>query len=145
MTPEQIRACVPLLYEVPQPLHVPATPEDIQADRRRWKDSKRSSYAMKHDVEHLLGEYVSNEELIAALRSSLRGGPQIGSPNYLFFVKPKFDLHWLRVKPTVRPKGARMSHWEAYQSALAASGSQQTPQSSPAHSSLQDEPRPCSP
>jgi hypothetical protein len=134
MNPDLIRACVPHLYEV-----VP-----------RRRDKQRSSYAMKHDVEYLLDEYVSNTELKEALMRSI---PHTwGEPNFSFHVKPKFDLFWLRSPPTVRPKGARKSHWEAYQSALAwvkslqgEAGSQQTPLSSPVHSLPQDEQHPCNP
>lgn len=118
MTPETIRACVPLLYEVAPRLPDLFDLTALRADHRKWKNAKRSSYAMKHDVEYLLGRYVSNEELKEALRSSVRYSFEGGTPNYMFVVKPKFDLFWLRVRPTERPKGARKAQWEAYQTAL---------------------------
>ena len=118
----------------------------------------RSSYAMKHDVEYLLNQYVSNEELKNALKDSVPYQADEGDINYHFFVKPKFDLHWLRSPPTVRPKGAKKSHWEAYQVARSlqllvvglsagspSSTPQHTPLSSPVHSPLQDEQHPCNP
>lgn len=104
MEPETIRACVPLLYTQP------ADPSP---------GTYRSSYAMKHDVEHLLERYVSNDDLKGALRDTVYYRSDRGDANFYFCVKPKFDLHWLRSPPTTRPKGARKSHWEAYQFALA--------------------------
>lgn len=141
MKPETIHAAVPYLYEV-----VKTIP----------REKARSSYAMKHDVEHLFNEYCSNDELKDALRDRI--GFNAGrldrwnQSDYYFYVKPKFELFWLRTKPTERPKGGRKTQWEAYQQALAwatqhqasqtapapASGSLGTPQSSPAHSSRVD-------
>lgn len=104
MNPETIKSCVPYLYTVAIDL-IPSR--------------CRSSYAMKHDVEHLLDQYVSNDELKSALADMMyyRGGSPTDN-NLYFAVKPKFDLHWLRSPPKTRPKGARKTHWEAYQTAL---------------------------
>ena len=147
MKTETILAAFPHLYVVAH---------DLVPTRRL------SSYAMKHDVERLLGEYCSNEELKEALREPLlshEGTPnRWGEVNLFFGVKPKFEMFWLMGKPTTRPRGARKSHWEAYQSALAwarqrqasriapppegsatASGSLGTLQSSLARSSREDD------
>jgi hypothetical protein len=107
MKPETILAAFPLLYTL---------------DPRLSDEKARSSYAMKHDFEHLYDEYCSNENLKDALRETvpfLRGHPNTyGEVNLFFSVKPKFELFWLRSKPTERPKGARKAHWEAYLAAL---------------------------
>ena len=109
-TPD-VCAVLPLLYEVSTTSHLGA-------------------YGMKHDVEDVLGRYVSTEELVRAGQVSFitkRGennwsnqvkcdanGRVIG-----FYVKERFPLTWLWNKATTKPKGAKQVHWDAYQAVLA--------------------------
>jgi len=79
--------------------------------------SHRSSYGMKHEVEDLLGKYVSNDDLIRC-GISLGLPHRVGYPNYTFFLKSKFPPMWLTNRVTTRPKGARKDQWAAYQTAL---------------------------
>lgn len=117
MKTESILAAFPYLYELSP-------------------TNSRSSYAMKHDVERLLGEYCSMEELQTALMSSVRferGVPRRdnGPTEWAFYVKPKFEMVWLFNQTTTRPKGARKTHWEAYQTALAWATQHQASHSAP--------------
>ena len=126
MKPETIVSAFPYLYENVRPLH-------------RDYSTTRSSYAMKHDVEHLVDEYCAEQELKDALRDTIPfhvGTPTTyGEVSWGFYVKPKFDLFWLRVKPTSRPKGARLARWEAYQTALAWATQHHASQTAPAPAS----------
>lgn len=95
MTESRILNCLDFLYERPS-------------------KTTRSSYAMKHDVEALMNQYVSNDQLKEALKDCIPYKAGEGDINFHFFVKPKFDLHWLRSRPSVPPKGTRKAHWKAY-------------------------------
>lgn len=106
-----VRAVLPLLYEISKTSHLGA-------------------YGMKHDVEDVLGRYVSTEELVRAGNVSFiakrrydrwdnatkhdANGRVIG-----FYVKERFPLTWLWNKATTKPKGAKQVHWDAYQAVLA--------------------------
>jgi hypothetical protein len=108
---EDVRAILPLLYETDARGHLGA-------------------YGMKHDVEDVLGRYVSTEELVRAGQVSFitrnhhgrwrnqsksdARGRTIG-----FYVKERFPLTWLWNKVTTRPKGAKTTEWDAYQAVLA--------------------------
>jgi hypothetical protein len=101
--------------------------------------NQRSSYAMKHDMEYLFDEYCSDEEVKEAFRDSVPHRPLLpthfGQVSWLFSVKPKFELFWLRSPPSTRPKGARKTQWEAYQTALAWARLHQASHSAPAPAS----------
>lgn len=96
-----IKQVIPLLYNYPAGI-----------PKSQWQ----SSYACKHDVEHLVGTYITNDEFKQA-------GAEFGLdyhtrrlPNYCFAVKPRFPMEWLRELNalTERPRGARNSQWTAY-------------------------------
>lgn len=76
----------------------------------------QSPYGVKHEVETLLGKYVSTEQLIQTAIFARHNYDEDEG----FFAKPKFPMVWLWNKATVRPKGAKKAHWEAYQRAIQA-------------------------
>lgn len=110
-----IKEAIPVLYNYPAGI-----------PKSQW----RSSYACKHDVEHLLGIYFTNDEFkqagvefgllykVGDLTPLQREYHQ--NPNYGFAVKPRFPMEWLRSLKdlTVRPLGARKTEWAAYLDAL---------------------------
>jgi hypothetical protein len=81
----------------------------------------RGAYGMKHNVEDLLGRYVSTEELVRAGQVTHRIRIDNVGRTTGFYVKERFPMEWLWEKVTTRPKGAKTAHWDAYQSALAVS------------------------
>lgn len=107
-----LQAAIPILYNYPAGI-----------PKSQW----RSSYACKHDVEHLLGTYVSNDEFKeagVAFGLLYKVGDltplQRENPNYGFAVKQRFPLEWLRELKDLkeRPCGARKTEWAAYLDAL---------------------------
>lgn len=110
-----IKEAIPILYNYPAGI-----------PKSQW----RCSYNCKHDVEHLVKKYISNEEFkqagvefglphdIWALTRSQMVYRQ--NPNYGFAVKPRFPMEWLATSWDLkeRPKGARKNQWAAYLDAL---------------------------
>lgn len=95
-----IQALVPIFY-------------DIQ------KKPAENSYHIKHDLEYGVFArpdkfYFGNTETIEALVEM--GIPHKAGPlNYLFALKPKFHMDWLRNEPpSQKPKYTRTTEWEAF-------------------------------
>ena len=100
MTDAEIKTAIAFLYDL--------TP---------FRPSHVNSYGLKHEVEDLIGTYVSNED---AIRCGLEMGlaHTAGSPNYIFHIRPKFEMWWLLNNIKTKPRGARKTQWEAYLTAL---------------------------
>lgn len=135
-------AVLPLLYEISE-------------------TGSLGAYGMKHDVEDVLGRYVSTEELVRAGQVSfVKKAPGKEASFYTksddngrttgFYVRERFPLTWLWNKIKTKPRGAKKVHWDAYQAvlaektrratpAVATEAGSHTPQSSPAHSSPADD------
>ena len=91
----------------------------------------RGAYGMKHNVEDLLGRYVSTEELVRAGQVTYGIRVDECSRTTGFYVKERFPMEWLWEKVTTRPKGAKTAHWDAYQSALVVSAQHRASLSAP--------------
>jgi hypothetical protein len=102
-----IKETMPVLYNYPHGI-----------PRNQW----RSSYACKHDVEHLVGKYISNDDFKQMVREAEPAFQFLAfpSPNYMVAVKPRFPMEWLRQSCDLkeRPQGARNTQWSAYLDAL---------------------------
>lgn len=94
-----IQQVIPLLY-TPAP--------------RRHSTYARGSYGLKHEVEHALDFYVSNEELIEAM-VGLGYLHKPGDPNYTFYLKSKFHPSLMFLPH--RPPRTRKAEWEECQNA----------------------------
>ena len=94
-----IQALLPLLYD--------------------WskKTKKRvGSYGGKHVVEHLIDFYITNDEFIEACVGL--GIPHTkGDPNYVFYMKSRFEMSLRSNNTMERPKWCRKAEWDAYLSA----------------------------
>ena len=75
-----------------------------------------AAYRMKHDVENVLGTYVSTKLLIQA--GVFRGLVEKRDKKS-FYVKERFPMEWLWDNVKTRPKGTRQVHWDAYQRVVA--------------------------
>ena len=93
---ELIQALLPLLYD--------------------WSKTTKEvvgSYGGKHDVEKLIDFYITNDEFIEAC-VGLRIPHMEGHPNYVFYMKRRFDTTLYRNRITERPKGYYKKKWQVY-------------------------------
>lgn len=75
------------------------------------------SYSGKHDVEKLINFYISNSEFIEACIGLGIPHKKIQEPNYIFYMRRKWDMFFQRNNTTTRPRGYSIKKWEAYLSA----------------------------
>lgn len=97
----------------------------------RTTSTTRGAYGMKHDVEDLLGRYVSTEDLVRAGQVTFTRHTDEADRTLGFSVKERFPMTWLWNEVKTRPRGAKQGEWDAYQTALQVSAQHRASRAAP--------------